>query len=74
MIQGQKLSINKKRLVLHIAATELYPDDYDLDIVLETKENRKKRKLLRRKHVEGVMIESPQKMKYRRTGIFSTEK
>ncbi|KEO77556.1 DNA mismatch repair protein MutS [Paenibacillus polymyxa] len=59
LIQGQKLSINKKRLVLHIAATELYPDDYDLDIVLETKENRKKRKLLRRKHVEGVMIESP---------------
>ncbi|WP_025684299.1 endonuclease MutS2 [Paenibacillus maysiensis] len=59
LIQGQKLTINKKRLILHIAATELYPDDYDLDIVLETKENRKKRKLLGRKHVEGLMIESP---------------
>ncbi|MGW8958107.1 hypothetical protein [Paenibacillus sp. NPDC055715] len=45
--------------ILHIAATELYPDDYDLDIVLETKENREKRKLLSRKHVEGLMIESP---------------
>lgn len=59
LIQGQKLTINKKRLVLHIAATELYPDDYDLDIILETKENRKKRKLLSRKHVEGLIIESP---------------
>ncbi|OAZ40380.1 endonuclease MutS2 [Paenibacillus polymyxa] len=59
LIQGQKLIINKKRLVLHIAATELYPDDYDLDIVLETKENRKKRKLLARKHVQGLIIESP---------------
>ncbi|WP_226002859.1 endonuclease MutS2 [Paenibacillus sp. BJ-4] len=59
LIQGQKLTINKKRLVLHIAATELYPDDYDLDIVLETKENRKKRKLLGRKHVQGLIIESP---------------
>ncbi|TKH41569.1 DNA mismatch repair protein MutS [Paenibacillus terrae] len=59
LIQGEKLSMNKKRLVLHIAATELYPDDYDLDIVLETKENRKKRKLMGRKHIEGLMIESP---------------
>ncbi|MBE3646820.1 endonuclease MutS2 [Paenibacillus polymyxa] len=59
LIQGQKLIINKKRLTLHIAATELYPDDYDLDIVLETKENRKKRKLLTRKHVQGLIIESP---------------
>ncbi|TQR96680.1 endonuclease MutS2 [Paenibacillus ottowii] len=59
LIQGQKQIINKKRLVLHIAATELYPDDYDLDIVFETKENRKKRKLLARKHVQGLIIECP---------------
>jgi hypothetical protein len=45
---------------LHISAQELYPgDDYDLDIVLETKENRKKRKLMGRKHVEGLKIELP---------------
>ncbi|KJD44282.1 endonuclease MutS2 [Paenibacillus terrae] len=61
LIQGQKLTMNKKRLVLHIAATELYPDDYDLDIVLETKENRKKRKLMGRKHIQGLIIESPPK-------------
>lgn len=56
MIQKQKCKINKKRLKLHIAKKELYPDDYDLDIVFETKENRKKKKLMSRKHAEGVAI------------------
>lgn len=56
MIHKQKCKINKKRLVLHIEKKELYPDDYDFDIVFETKEDRKKKKLMSRKHVEGVMI------------------
>ncbi|MGC5774224.1 endonuclease MutS2 [Paenibacillus pabuli] len=60
MLRGRKVKIHKKRLTLHISADQLYPgDDYDLDIVLETKENRKKRKLMSRKHVEGLMIELP---------------
>lgn len=59
MIRGRKLKIHKKRLCLHISADELYPADYDLDIVLESKENRKKRKLMGRKHVEGLRIELP---------------
>ncbi|MFK0523889.1 DNA mismatch repair protein MutS [Paenibacillus illinoisensis] len=60
MLRGRKVKIHKKRLTLHISADELYPgDDYDLDIVLETKENRKKRKLMGRKHVEGLTIELP---------------
>ncbi|MCM3133564.1 DNA mismatch repair protein MutS [Paenibacillus polysaccharolyticus] len=59
MIRGRKLKIHKKRLRLHISADELYPADYDLDIVLESKENRKKRKLMGRKHVEGLQIELP---------------
>ncbi|MDO7907874.1 DNA mismatch repair protein MutS [Paenibacillus sp. JX-17] len=59
MIQKQKLKINRKRLTLHIPGSELYPDQYDLDIVLDSKENRKKRKLLSRKHVEGLTIEKP---------------
>lgn len=57
LIQKQRCWINHKRLSLHIAKEELYPDDYDFDIILETKENRKKRKLMSRKHVEGLMIE-----------------
>ncbi|PAF30318.1 DNA mismatch repair protein MutS [Paenibacillus sp. 7516] len=60
MLRGRKVKIHKKRLTLSISADELYPgDDYDLDIVLETKENRKKRKLMGRKHVEGLTIELP---------------
>ncbi|MDF2724528.1 MAG: mismatch repair protein MutS [Paenibacillus sp.] len=55
-VNKQKCWINQKRLSLHIAKAELYPDDYDFDIILETKENRKKKKLMSRKHVEGLMI------------------
>lgn len=59
MFRGRKLKIHKKRLRLHISADELYPGNYDLDIVLESKENRKKRNLMKRKHVEGLHIELP---------------
>ncbi len=59
-VQKQKLTFNQKRLKLHIEREELYPgEDYDLDIVFETKQNRKNRKLMSRKHVEGLMIETP---------------
>lgn len=61
LMRGNKIKIHKKRLTLHIAAEELYPDldHYDLDIVLDTKENRKKRKQMARKHVDGLIIETP---------------
>ena len=52
MIQQERLKINHKRLKPYIAAKDLYPEDYDLDIVFESKENRKKRNLMKRKHVE----------------------
>jgi DNA mismatch repair protein MutS2 len=59
-VQKQKLSFNQKRLKLHIGKDELYPDEhYDLDIVFESKQNRKARKLMSRKHVEGLVIETP---------------
>lgn len=58
MIQKQKIKINHKRIRLHIEGKDLYPDNYDLDIVFETTENRKKRKLMERKHVEGITIET----------------
>ncbi|MEC0306865.1 DNA mismatch repair protein MutS [Paenibacillus lautus] len=58
MIQKDRLKINHKRLKPYIAAKDLYPEDYDLDIVFESKENRKKRKLMNRKHIEGLQIET----------------
>jgi MutS2 family protein len=59
MVKKKKIKINKKRLTLHIEAEKLYPDldNYDLDIVLETKEKRKKKKLINRKYVKGLSIE-----------------
>jgi DNA mismatch repair protein MutS2 len=56
-VQGQKLKFNHKRLKPYIAKEKLYPgESYDLDIVFESKENRKARHLMNRKHAEGVEI------------------
>jgi MutS2 family protein len=52
----KRIKVNKKRLSLYIDGKELYPEEYDMDIVLESKENRKKRHLMSRKHVEGLII------------------
>lgn len=57
MVMKKKLKINKKRLSLYIDSKELYPDQYDMDIVLESKENRKKKHLMKRKYVDGLTIE-----------------
>ncbi|MHA6531587.1 endonuclease MutS2 [Paenibacillus sp. BAC0078] len=56
MIQKQKMRFNHKRLKPYLSKEELYPEDYDFDIIFESKDTRKKRKLMRRKHVEGLTI------------------
>ncbi|OAB39817.1 endonuclease MutS2 [Paenibacillus glacialis] len=56
MIQKHKHQVNKKRLQLFLEKGELYPDDYDLDIIFDSKENRKKRRIMERKHVDGLRI------------------
>lgn len=56
MVMKKKIKINQKRLSLYISSDELYPEDYDYDIVFESKENRKKKHDMNRKHVEGVSI------------------
>ncbi|AZU60515.1 endonuclease MutS2 [Neobacillus mesonae] len=55
-VKGEKQSINHKRLSLYIAANELYPDDYDFDIIFQTKENRKKNKILTKRHDDTITI------------------
>ena len=52
---NKKIYINHKRVKLHIAATELYPEDYDFSIVFETVENRKKRHDMDRKFTDAVI-------------------
>lgn len=56
-LPGKKIWINHKRVKLQVAATELYPEDYDFSILFDTVENRKKRHQMQRKYTD-VVIES----------------
>lgn len=55
-LKGKKIWINHKRVKLHVAAEELYPEDYDFSIIFDSVENRKMRHQMERKYVEGAMI------------------
>ena len=57
LVRGKRIQIARKRLQLQISAEELYPEEYDLDIVFESKDIRKKRKLMSKRHVPGLTIE-----------------
>jgi MutS2 family protein len=59
IVMGKKYIVNHKRLTLHIDRKDLYPENYDMDIIFETKENRKKRKIMSKRHVEGLVIVEP---------------
>ena len=54
-LPGKKIWINHKRVKLHVAATELYPEDYDFSILFDTVENRKKRHDMQRKYTDDVI-------------------
>ncbi|RDU36562.1 endonuclease MutS2 [Neobacillus piezotolerans] len=56
-VKGEKKKYNHKRLELKIAASELYPADYDFDIVFKSKEYRKGDKILSKRHDSGITIE-----------------
>lgn len=61
MVMKKKLKINHKRLSLYIDKKELYPEDYDFDIIFESKEDRKKKHVMKKRHVEGMKIELKKK-------------
>ena len=54
-LPGKKIWISHKRVKLHVAATELYPEDYDFSILFDTVENRKIRHDMERKYTEAVI-------------------
>lgn len=54
-IAGRKIWINHKRVKLHVKAAELYPDDYDMSIVFDSVENRKKRHDMDRKFTTEII-------------------
>jgi DNA mismatch repair protein MutS2 len=54
LIKGKKMEIAAKRVKLQIPAEQLYPDDYDLDIVLLSKEDRRLKKRVAKGHAHGI--------------------
>ncbi len=56
---GKKIWINHKRVKLHVAAAELYPEDYDFSILFDTVENRKIRHDMERKLTDDMISLSP---------------
>ena len=54
-LQDKKIWINHKRVKLHVAARELYPEDYDFSIIFDTVKNRKARHEMDRKYTEQTI-------------------
>jgi len=61
MILRKKFMVSHKRIRPFLEGKDLYPEDYNLDIVLDTKENRKARHKMGKHHVEGLQIITPAK-------------
>lgn len=54
-LPNKKIWINHKRVKLHVATSELYPEDYDFSIIFETVENRKKLHDMQRKYTDEIV-------------------
>jgi dsDNA-specific endonuclease/ATPase MutS2 len=55
-LPDKKIWINHKRVKLQVAASQLYPEDYDFSIIFDSVENRKLRHDMDRKYVEGEIV------------------
>jgi len=53
LVKDKRIKVNHKRISLHIPYEELYPENYDLDIVLLSKEDRRLQKAMSKGHVPG---------------------
>jgi DNA mismatch repair protein MutS2 len=54
LIKGKKMELPVKRIQLLIPGEELYPENYDLNIVTLSKEERKLKHQFEKKHVAGI--------------------
>ncbi len=54
-LPDKKIWINHKRVKLHVAAAELYPEDYDFSIIFDSVANRKIRHDMDRKYTEDMI-------------------
>lgn len=54
-LKGKKIWINHKRVKLHVAADQLYPEDYDFSIIFDSVEQRKVSHEMDRKYTDKVI-------------------
>lgn len=54
-LKDKKIWINHKRVQLQVAATELYPEGYDFQIIFDTVDNRKTRHDMERKYTDKII-------------------
>ncbi|MBB6453364.1 MutS2 family protein [Salirhabdus euzebyi] len=57
LVKGEILKMNYKRVSLYVKAEDLYPEGYDLSQIFDSKEVRKKRNVMKKKHVDGLTID-----------------
>ncbi len=55
LIKDKKMELPVKRVQLHISAEQLYPENYDLNIVFLSKDERRQKHLMERKYTPGAM-------------------
>ena len=56
LIKDKKIRVNHKRLKPYLKNEDIYPEDYDLDVVLKSAEQRKAEKIMSKRHQEGVEV------------------
>lgn len=59
-VMNKKIKINHKRLSLYLESEDLYPEDYDMDIVFNSKSARKAKKKVQKGHKDIVYVDSNQ--------------
>jgi DNA mismatch repair protein MutS2 len=59
MTMRKTFMISHKRIRPFLEGKDLYPEGYNLDIVLGTVENRKARHRIGQRHIEGLQIVTP---------------
>lgn len=57
LVLNKKIKVNHKRLSLYLEAEELYPEDYDYDILFKSKEQRKQKKQIIKGKKDVIMME-----------------
>lgn len=56
-VKGKRLLVSEKRVSRYIDKEDLYPENYDMDVVLKSKDHRKKTKLINKGKGKGIVIE-----------------